>query len=97
VFGSEELSAAAPAVAELAPAPYLGMSPEDAERMQVEEGQELGLDVEHEVTPLPMRLRPQLPRGLVTVPVGLPGLEGLELPAWVKLVVPGLSQWALRT
>jgi len=97
VFGSEELSAATPAVATLTPAAYLGLSPHDAERMQVEEGQELGLDVEHEVHPLPMRLRPQLPPGVVTVPLGLPGLEGLELPTWVKLVVPGLSERALRT
>jgi NADH-quinone oxidoreductase subunit G len=97
VFGSEELSALSPPVAGLTPAPYLGMSPADAEQMQVEEGQELGLDIDREVRPLPVRLRPQLPRGVVTVPVGLPGLEGLELPAWVTLIVAGLSRRGARS
>jgi NADH-quinone oxidoreductase subunit G len=97
VFGSEELSAHSPPVAQLSPDPYVGMSPADATLMQVVEGQELGLDIDHTVYPLPVRIRPQLPRGVVTVPVGLPGLEGLELPSWVELLVPGLSQRALRT
>jgi NADH-quinone oxidoreductase subunit G len=97
VFGSDELSALSPACSELAPLPYLGMSPADAETMQVEPGQELGLEVSHEVRSLPVRLRAQLPRGVVTVPVGLPGLEGLELPAWVKLIVPGLPHRGPRS
>ncbi|MBM3497863.1 MAG: NADH-quinone oxidoreductase subunit NuoG [Armatimonadetes bacterium] len=97
VFGSEELSAGSPSVAALAPPPSLGVSPADAETMQLEEGQELGLSLEREVRSLPVRLRPQLPRGVVTVPVGLPGLEGLDLPAWVTLIVPGLPHRGPRS
>ncbi len=81
VFGSEELSAHTPGVAQLAPRPYLGLSPEDAQRCGVGEGDPVELAVGSSVQQLPARIIPGLPRGLLGLPAGLAGVKVVELPA----------------
>jgi NADH-quinone oxidoreductase subunit G len=81
IFGSEELSALAPAVAERAPAPHLALNPEDAARLGLAEASEAQVEVGSAVLRLPVRFRPTLPRGVAGLPSGLPGLEGIFLPA----------------
>jgi NADH-quinone oxidoreductase subunit G len=88
VLGGEELSLRAPAVADRTPAPYLGLGPADAGALGVAEGQGVAALLEDRRLDLPVRLRPQLAPGTATLPAGLPGLEGLALPAWCRLV-PG--------
>jgi NADH-quinone oxidoreductase subunit G len=97
VFGSDELAALSEPLRSLAARPYVGVSVADATELQVAEGQELGVTIDHEVFTLPARIRPPLPRGVVTVPVGLPGLEGLALPAWATLIISGLSRRTIGT
>jgi NADH-quinone oxidoreductase subunit G len=80
IFGSEELSALAPAVAQRVPAPYVALNPQDALRFGMEEGSEARLEVGGVVLQLPVRIRRGLPRGVAGVPAGLRGLEGLPLP-----------------
>jgi NADH-quinone oxidoreductase subunit G len=79
IFGSEELSMRAPAVASLAPAPYVA----------VRDGFDPGTEVEVEcggtALRLPVRLLPELPEGVAGLPSGLPGLPFLELPAWGRI------------
>jgi NADH-quinone oxidoreductase subunit G len=77
VFGSEELARSAPAVAELSPLPYVALNPGDADA--------LGTEVELLGMRVPVRMSPQLPRGVAGVPVGVPPFEGIELPAWQKI------------
>jgi NADH-quinone oxidoreductase subunit G len=72
VFGSEELSAAAPAIAQLAPQTYVALNPEDAARA----GDELTLFGLR----LPVKAAPELPRGVAGVPANL-----ASLPAWERL------------
>jgi NADH-quinone oxidoreductase subunit G len=63
-YGSEELSALSPPVAELAPAPYIEMHPEDAQARGFNEGAEL----EQFGFRAPLRLNAQLAKGVVAIP-----------------------------
>jgi NADH-quinone oxidoreductase subunit G len=51
----------------------------------VEEGELFELSVDGATYRLPARLSPAMPRGLVGVPAGLPGLPFAALPAWGRL------------
>ena len=79
IFGSEELSAAAPCIAELAPAPYIALCAEDAHALGVSENQDVVVAVGAVQLRLPLKLR-TLPRGVAGLPVGLPAMQYLELP-----------------
>jgi NADH-quinone oxidoreductase subunit G len=90
IFGSEELSALAQAIAQRVPAPYVALSPEDAGRIGAEQGSEAQLEVGGEVggktvLRLPVRIGPGLPRGVAGLPAGLPGLEGIPLPQFGRI------------
>lgn len=90
IFGSEELSTLAPAVAARSPAPYVALNPDDAAHFQVDSGDEVKLTLAGMVYRLPVQLQPGLPRGVVGFPLGLPELPGVVLPAWgvVKTAAP---------
>jgi NADH-quinone oxidoreductase subunit G len=77
IFGSEELSRSAPAIAELSPEPYVALNPEDASS--------LGKEVELFGQRLPVKIAPELARGLAGVPAGVPPFAGLDLPAWSRI------------
>ena len=77
IFGSEELTRFAPAVAQLFPAPYVALNPEDAH--------EFGTEAEVFGRRLPLQAAAGLPRGVAGLPVGLTGFEGIELPAWCRI------------
>lgn len=96
IYGSEELSMLTPGIAEQAPQSYLAMNPADVAAMKgvalvagksnlaLENGLfELALD--STAYWLPVHLDNELPRGLIGLPVGLPGLKAPVLPAWGKL------------
>jgi NADH-quinone oxidoreductase subunit G len=82
VFGSEELSASAPGIAERAPRPYLGLNPEDASGIHVKEGESVRVLLDKTPRSAPVKIIASLPRHVVAAPVGVPGLEFLDLPAW---------------
>jgi len=77
IFGSEELTRFAPAVAQLFPEPYVALNREDA--------QEFGTEAELFGRHFPVKAVAGLPKGIAGLPVGLPGLEGIELPAWSRI------------
>ncbi|MEJ2009989.1 MAG: NADH-quinone oxidoreductase subunit NuoG [Acidobacteriota bacterium] len=85
VFGSEELSCLAPAIAQLAPKPYIALSAADAERLRVKEGDPVDLNLAGAALRLPAMVQPDLPNGLAGLPAGLVPLEGSGLPAWTRL------------
>jgi NADH-quinone oxidoreductase subunit G len=84
VFGSEELSVLSPGIAERSPKPYVGLSPEDAAILGAGEEDLMvaKLDRSYE---LPLRIIPGLTQGVAGLPVGLPGLTGIDLPAWGEI------------
>ena len=85
IFGSEELSMHTPGVRELAPAPYIGLNADDAERLGAREGDLLRLWLPWMDMSAPLKLIPSLPSGTAGLPRGLPGVPYLPLPAWVRL------------
>lgn len=86
VFGSEELSMAAPAVARRAPRPYLALNAEDAAELQVTSGEQVEVAWEAGTLRLPVQLISSLPRKVAGIPVGLPGLPVLGLPAAGRII-----------
>ena len=79
IFGSEEQSALAPGITELAPAPYLGLNSGDLADLGAAEGDRVTVSVGGARYRLPVRVVPGLPQGIAGLPVGLPGLPGRPL------------------
>jgi NADH-quinone oxidoreductase subunit G len=84
-FGSEELSALAPALAELAPAPYLALAPDDAHARGVADGDTLTAVVGAARLSFPLRVLHGLPTGSLGVPVGLGGIPAGPLAEWARV------------
>jgi len=82
IFGSDELSNAAPAIAQLAPKPYVALAPADAENLGAETGAEVEVSLNGFAARLPVEILEGLPEGLAALPVGLSPLAGLPLPCW---------------
>ncbi|TAK06204.1 MAG: NADH-quinone oxidoreductase subunit NuoG [Candidatus Manganitrophaceae bacterium] len=85
LFGSEELSRYAPTMMELAPAPTLALSPDDAKRLRVGEDDEMEVELEGRTDTLLIRIDTSLPAGLASVSAGMPPFVGVALPAWSRL------------
>jgi NADH-quinone oxidoreductase subunit G len=82
IFGSEELSLLAPAVAERAPRPYVALNQEDASALQVKAADEVEVRLADTVLRLPVRIDLGLPKGLAGLSAGLPAVQAVELPGW---------------
>ncbi len=82
IFGSDELSARSPGVAELTPRPYVGLNLEAAGQLTVSEGEEITVALNGTSFTLPVKHVHGLPAGLGVLPVGLPGMGAAVLPAW---------------
>jgi NADH-quinone oxidoreductase subunit G len=87
IFGSEELSARAPAIAELSPKPYVALGAEDAAALGVAEGSPVEVKLDGAAARLPLRIEPGLPRGVAALPAGLGPLDGFTLPLWGRIEV----------
>ena len=85
VFGSEELSALSPAVAERITCPTIAVNPEDATALGIAEGALVEVVLEGHRLTLPLEMRPALPPGVAALSVTSPRLAALELPAWAAL------------
>jgi NADH-quinone oxidoreductase subunit G len=90
IYGSDELSTLSPPIVGRAPAPYLALGSLDAERLGLSGGDGVQLVPVTSGAPearlhLPVRVVPSLPAGLCGLPVGLPGMPFVELPAEVAL------------
>lgn len=86
IFGSEELSVLSPGIAARTPKPYLALNSADAKNMLIEEKDQLEVIVSGRTYRLPAAIKSSLPKGVAGLPVGIPGLEGMTLPAWGKIV-----------
>ncbi len=96
IFGSEKLSAISPAVAQLRPEPYVGISRDDANGMSIKAGDIVEVSIGSETARLPAKIVDTLPSGLVALPVGLPGQPMFDLPARGELRHPGEEQGGSR-
>ena len=77
IFGSDELSARAAPLASLMPAAYLALNPADADALGsggLGENATLEVTLTGAVVRLPVQRRADLPRGIVGLPIGIPGM-----------------------
>ncbi|HET9589741.1 MAG TPA: NADH-quinone oxidoreductase subunit NuoG [Anaerolineales bacterium] len=84
IFGSEELSRLAPAIAERTPEVHAVLHPALAEKLAAADGQSIQIRLEGDTIRLPLRLDASLPEDLVGLPAGFPGIPA-NLPGWVKI------------
>lgn len=87
IFGSEELSALSPAVAEMTPGPYIVLNEKDAEQLNVENGKKVTVSIKNVKFSLPARVSQCFTRGTAGLPAGLPSLQRVILPAHGKIEV----------
>lgn len=86
IFGSDELSLQAPAVAELAPGPYLALNAADAASLSIAgQAGEVEIELGGAKHRLPLKLLPDLPSGIAGIPAGLTAAQGEKLPAWTRI------------
>jgi NADH-quinone oxidoreductase subunit G len=85
IFGDDELSALAPAIAERTPAPYVALHPEDAAALGLAQADPARVELGAATLDLAVRLRPALARGTVGLPVGLPDLVGVPDASWARV------------
>lgn len=83
IFGSDELSLSAPGISELAAKPYVALNAGD-----FPEGAEVEVSCADRTVRLPVRIRPDLPRGVAGLSAGLPPLIGISLPTRGKIARP---------
>ncbi|MGH9738816.1 MAG: NADH-quinone oxidoreductase subunit NuoG [Candidatus Acidiferrales bacterium] len=85
IYGSEELSNCAPAVAELAPRPYLALNETDANKMHVSSGDRVELTLDGLRQQLEVKIAPAMPSGVAGIPAGLLGAPTVNLPVWSRI------------
>ena len=90
LFGSDENSSKAAPVQERIPPAYLAMAKSEADRLGVNQGALLSLNVAGQTLRLPLRINEELGAGLVALPVGLAGIP----PALFGQSVDGLQEAA---
>ncbi len=81
IFGSEPLSAKAPAIQERMWMAWYTLNAASAEALNVKAADTLRLTIGSETHELPVTIDASLPDKTIGVPVGLEGLQGLRLPA----------------
>ncbi len=87
LFGSEETSARAAPVQERIAQPYVALAKAEADRLGVNDGAWLSLNVGSQVLRLPLQINEDMAVGLAGLPVGLPGIPALVAGAVVTTVV----------
>ncbi|KIH82796.1 NADH-quinone oxidoreductase subunit NuoG [Pseudomonas batumici] len=90
LFGSEENSSRAAPVQERIPAAYVSLAKSEADRLGVNDGALLSLNVAGTTLRLPLRINDELGAGLVALPAGLAGIP----PAFFGKSVDGLQEAA---
>lgn len=87
IFGSEELSALGPAVAQRCPKPYLAAGPMTFGIHTGDAGAMTRIEIDGRMLTLPIVVDLTMPRGVAGLPAGLRGMEYFQLPAPAKLIM----------
>ncbi|UMZ09918.1 NADH-quinone oxidoreductase subunit NuoG [Pseudomonas sp. MPFS] len=90
LFGSEENSSKAAPVQERIPAAYVALAKSEADRLGVNDGAMLAINLAGQTLRLPLRINEELGAGLVALPAGLAGIP----PAFAGKSVDGLQEAA---
>jgi NADH-quinone oxidoreductase subunit G len=92
IFGSEELSARSPGIAERAPRPYVALRPDEAQALGLSDGETVEVALGSVAQRVSVRVEASLPAGVAGLPVGLPGMPFAALPAWGVIRKPAGSE-----
>jgi NADH-quinone oxidoreductase subunit G len=85
IFGSEELSNSAPAIAELTPQSYLALNEGDARQLDANPGDEVEAKLGNLLLHFKVKVVAELPSGVAGISVGLPGEPTVNLPVWSRI------------
>ncbi len=85
IYGSEELSSKSEAVAQRVPEPYLAANADDIVHYGLIAGNRVTLSIDGNSFTLPVVIKNKIPRGMIGLPVGIPGLSYVKLPAKGKI------------
>jgi len=85
IYGSEEFSSKSEAVAERIPEPYLAANADDLVHSGIIAGSRVTLKINGNSFQLPVVIKNKIPRGMIGLPVGIPGLSYVKLPAKGKI------------
>jgi NADH-quinone oxidoreductase subunit G len=91
IFGSEELSRLSGGITELMPQTYLGINPHDMKYLEIPEGAEVEIMIRETAFGIRAKRIETLPKGILGLPVGLPGLQVVVLPAYAKNLLVKMS------
>ena len=86
IFGSEELSAQSPAIAERIPARFIMVNSEEASQAGFKDDEEVHLIVDDTTLKLKLKTSPDVALGVAAVGFNLPGMPWLPLPGWGKII-----------
>jgi NADH-quinone oxidoreductase subunit G len=86
LFGSEETSARAAPLQERIPQPYVALAKAEADRLGVNDGAWLSLNVGGQTLRLPLQINEDMAVGLAGLPVGLTGIPALLAGAVVTTI-----------
>ncbi len=85
IFGSDELSIQASWIQELTAKPYILLNRRDAETKKLNAGDEPDVQLSGVTLKLPVKISEAIPQGVAGMPVGIPGMDNVLLPGWVKI------------
>jgi len=86
IFGSEELSVVSPGVKELSPSAYVALNNEDAVRLGLRAEDRVEFTIAGTSYRVAWGIRSGLPKGVAGIPVGIEPLQGVQPPAWSRIV-----------
>jgi NADH-quinone oxidoreductase subunit G len=86
IFGSEPLSASAPAIAERIPKPFVLMNIKDAERQGKKENDIIAIAISQKSLEVCVKIDKNLPAGIAGLSAGFPEMPFVDLPTWGKFV-----------
>ncbi len=85
IFGSEPLSASAPAIKERIPSPFILVNKQDAEKTGKNEGDEITIEISQKILKVKVKIDETIPSGSAGLSFGLPGMPFVNLPCWGKI------------
>jgi NADH-quinone oxidoreductase subunit G len=90
IFGSEELSARSPSVAQRIPAPYILLHTQDVADLKLREGENFIFHIHGQTYSLPVKISTSMVKGVAAVPYGIGNTPYAVLPEWaiIKGYVP---------
>ncbi len=86
IFGSEELSSKAPAIAKRIPLPYATLNSADSNKLNLIDGELIELISSNQTFEILLRIDESLPDGIIGIPNNLPGIPYLTSPQPIKIV-----------